>query len=183
MNIILSDVSRYNGSKGTWKDVFKYYVSNPSFRVIFLHRLYNQWYHILSKIPMGKGIFSLYYKHICRQSGIQLSLGAEIGEGFKFEHFGGIVIGSIKIGKNCNIFHNVTIGYAGRWQNGGGSPTIGDNVVIGAGAVVVGRITIGDSAFIGANAYVYQDIPENAVVGAMPGKILSYNGTKGYFGH
>lgn len=81
MNIILSDVSRYNGSKGTWKDVFKYYVSNPSFRVIFLHRLYHQWYHILSKIPMGKGLFSLYYKHICRQSGIQLSLGAEIGEG------------------------------------------------------------------------------------------------------
>ena len=68
-------------------------------------------------------------------------------------------------------------------RSGGGSPTIGDNVVIGAGAVVVGRITIGDSAFIGANAYVYQDIPENAVVGAMPGKILSYNGTKGYFGH
>lgn len=56
-------------------------------------------------------------------------------------------------------------------------------MVIGAGAVVVGRITIGDGAFIGANAYVYQDIPENAVVGAMPGKILSYNGTKGYFGH
>ena len=56
-------------------------------------------------------------------------------------------------------------------------------MVIGAGAVVVGRITIGDSAFIGANAYVYKDIPENAVVGAMPGKILSYNGTKGYFGH
>lgn len=66
---------------------------------------------------------------------------------------------------------------------GGGSPTIGNNVVIGAGAVVVGRITIGDNAFIGANAYVYQDIPENAVVGATPGKILSYHGTKGYFGH
>ena len=48
--------------------------------------------------------------------GIQLSLGAEIGEGFKFEHFWGIVIGSIKIGKNCNIFHNVTLGYAGRCQ-------------------------------------------------------------------
>ena len=122
MNIILSDVSRYKGSKGTWKDVFKYYVTNPSFRVIFLHRLYHQWYHILSKIPMGKGIFSLYYKHICRQSGIQLSLEAEIGEGFKFEHFGGIVIGSIKIGKNCNIFHNVTLGYAGRWRPGGDGP-------------------------------------------------------------
>lgn len=54
MNIILSDVSRYKGSKGTWKDVFKYYVTNPSFRVIFLHRLYHQWYHILSKIPMGR---------------------------------------------------------------------------------------------------------------------------------
>lgn len=60
MNIILSDVSRYKGSKGTWKDVFKYYFTNPSFRVIFLHRLYHQWYHILSKIPMGKGIFSLF---------------------------------------------------------------------------------------------------------------------------
>lgn len=61
MNIILSDVSRYKGSKGTWKDVFKYYITNPSFRVIFLHRLYYQWYHIFSKIPMGKGIFSLYF--------------------------------------------------------------------------------------------------------------------------
>lgn len=56
-------------------------------------------------------------------------------------------------------------------------------MVIGAGAVVVGRITIGDNVFIGANAYIYQDIPENAVVGAMSGKILTYNGTKGYFGH
>ena len=54
MNIILSDVSRYKGSKGTWKDVFKYYFTNPSFRVIFLHRLYHQWYHILSKIPMER---------------------------------------------------------------------------------------------------------------------------------
>lgn len=64
-----------------------------------------------------------------------------------------------------------------------GGATIGDNVVIGAGAVVVGKIAIGNNAFIGANAYVYKDIPENAVVGAMPGKILSYHGTKGYFGH
>lgn len=81
MNIILSDVSRYKGSKATWKDVFMYYVTNPSFRVIFLHRLYHQWYHILSKIPMGKGIFSLYYKHICRQSGIQLSLVQKLEKG------------------------------------------------------------------------------------------------------
>lgn len=57
--------------------------------------------------------------------------------------------------------------------NPGGSPTIMDNVVIGAGAVVVGKITIGNNVFIGANAYVYQSIPDNAVVGAMPGKILS----------
>lgn len=48
MNIILSDVSRYKGNKGTWKDVFKYYFTNPLFRVIFLHRLYHRWYHILS---------------------------------------------------------------------------------------------------------------------------------------
>jgi len=118
MNIILTDVSRYKGNRGTWLDVLKYYITNPSFRVIFLFRLYHLWHHFLSKLPLGVVLFSFYYKHICRQSGIQLSLCAEIGEGFKFEHFGGIVIGAIKIGKNCNIFHNVTLGYAGRWQNG-----------------------------------------------------------------
>lgn len=120
MNIILADVSRYKGSRGTWRDVLKYYITNPSFRVIFLFRLYHLWHNFLSKLPLGMVLFSLYYKHVCRQSGIQLSLDAEIGEGFKFEHFGGIVIGTIKIGNNCNIFHNVTLGYAGRWQNGGG---------------------------------------------------------------
>lgn len=126
--------------------------------------------------------FMLLYKRECRKAGIQLSLKADIGEGLKFEHYGGIVIGDVKIGKNCNVFHNVTLGYAGRGTKGG-SPTIGDNVVIGAGAVVVGPCHIGNNVFIGANAYVYQDIPDNAVVTAVPGQIISYNGTKGYFGH
>lgn len=155
---------------------------NYSFRVLFLFRLYQKYARLLKRCALLRVPFMFVYKRECRKAGIQLSLIAELGEGLKFEHYGGIVIGDVKIGKNCNIFQNVTIGYAGRGARGG-APTIGDNVVIGAGAVVVGPCHIGNNVFIGANAYVYQDVPDNAVVAAVPGRIISYNGTKGYFGH
>lgn len=86
-------------------------------------------------------------KYTQRNSGIQIGLDIEIGGGLKFEHFGGIVIGAKSIGKHCNIFQNVTIGYAGR-PGKGGSPIIGDNVVIGAGACIVGPIIIGNNVLL-----------------------------------
>lgn len=109
--------------------------------------------------------------------GIDIPWSTEIGEGFYIGHFGGITInGNAKIGKNVNISQGVTIGRSGQGEKAG-VPTIGDNVYIGPGAKIFGKITIGNNVKIGANAVVYRDIPDNAVVALDPGfKIISNKG-------
>lgn len=166
-------------------DLIILYIRHFSFRIILQIRLYH--YIKNNKSLLIKGIrpfllliIKIISKYSQRTTGILISLDQEISGGLKFEHYGGIVINCRHIGKHCTIFQNVTIGYAGR-PGKGGSPTIGDNVVIGAGAVIVGPIKIGNNVFIGANACIFNDIPDNAVVGAAPGNIISFKGTKGYF--
>jgi serine O-acetyltransferase len=89
----------------------------------------------------------------------------KIGEGL-FIHIGyATSIGATSIGKNCLICQKVTIGYSS-----GGYPTIGDNVIVYPGAVILGDITIGNNAVIGANSTVYKDVPENCTVFAYPSR-------------
>lgn len=110
--------------------------------------------------------------------GIDLNRSANIGEGLYIGHFGGIeVSGKIRIGRNVSISQKTTIGgRAGSGENRG-IPTIGDDVYIGPGAVIYGKITIGNNVKIGPNAVVYKDIPDNAVVVLDPGfKIISFKG-------
>lgn len=76
-------------------------------------------------------------------------------------------IGAEKIGSNCRVFQQVTIGW-----NGGKRPVIGDNVIICCGAKVIGGITVGNNVTIGANAVVCKDVPDNCVVGGVPAKII-----------
>lgn len=76
------------------------------------------------------------------------------------------------MGENCEVFQNVTIGSNRKEKDGRFMPIIGDNVSIGAGAVVVGAITIGNNVKIGANSYVDKDIPDNVVVAGAPAKII-----------
>ena len=95
----------------------------------------------------------------------------KIGKGTKFHHhaLGCTVHPLATIGENCVIFTNVTIGR--KWTNGktgGGLPQIGNNVVIGAGAVLLGDIKIGDNAIIGANAVVLKDVPKNSIAVGVP---------------
>lgn len=106
--------------------------------------------------------------------GIELAARCEIGPGLCFAHTYGIVIGARKIGSNALIYHEVTIGAKEMdvAYNPGKRPLIGNNVVIGAGAKVLGGITIGDNSVIGANAVVTRDIPANVVAGGIPAKIL-----------
>lgn len=96
-----------------------------------------------------------------------ISTMAEIGEGTVFFHhgLGCVVHRNAKIGSNCNIFSNVVIG--NKWHNGenqGGSPVIGDHVMIGAGAVILGEVMIGDNSIIGANAVVTKDVPPGSLI-------------------
>ena len=113
----------------------------------------------------------LIHRHHEVKYGIQVSFSNDIGGGLCFGHFSCIVIGCEKIGKNMTIYQGCTIGGI----HGKGAPVLGDGVVMYAGAKVVGKIKIGNNVVIGANAVVVEDIPDNAVVVGVPGKVVSLN--------
>ncbi len=99
---------------------------------------------------------------------IEIYYSATIGEAFKINHGIGTVIGArCRIGDNCTIHQNCTIG-----DRNGGRPTIGNNVTIYAGAMILGDITIGDDCIIGANSVVTQSYPAGSVIGGTPAKII-----------
>jgi len=111
-------------------------------------------------------------------TGIEIHPGAVIGRGFFIDHGMGVVIGETAvIGDNVLLYQGVTLGGTGL-EKGKRHPTIGDNVVIGAGAKVLGNITIGDNSYIGANAVVIKDVPPNSTVVGVPGRITRQDGKK-----
>ena len=115
-----------------------------------------------------------------RHYGIQIPESTRIGEGFYIGHFGTIVVNAkAVIGKNVNISQGVTIGVANRGRHKG-VPIIGDSVYIGPGAKIIGNIVVGNNVAIGANAVVVSDVPENACVAGIPAKVISMNGSEGY---
>ncbi|GAB4505691.1 MAG: serine O-acetyltransferase [Anaerolineales bacterium] len=105
-------------------------------------------------------------------TGIEIHPGATIGPGFFIDHGMGVVIGeTAEIGADVTLYHGVTLGGTSL-SKGKRHPTIGDRVVIGAGAKVLGNITIGSDSRIGANAVVVKSVPENSVVVGVPGQIV-----------
>lgn len=93
----------------------------------------------------------------------------DIGEGLTIQHGFSTIINAKRIGKNCRVFQQVTIGF-----NGTQSPIIGDNVEICCGAKVIGGIHVGNNVIIGANAVVCKDVPDNVIVAGVPSKIIKY---------
>jgi serine O-acetyltransferase len=123
------------------------------------------------------------FQHCIYKYGIEIAPRTQIGPGLFIGHFGGILVSNAaKIGRNCNLSHEVTIGLSSRGERVG-VPTIGDNVYIGPGAKIFGAITIGNNVAIGANAVVTHDVPDNAVVAGVPAKVISMNGSQGYILH
>jgi len=111
-------------------------------------------------------------------TGIEIHPGAKIGKGVFIDHGFGVVVGETAIvGDNVLLYQGVTLGGTGLTK-GKRHPTIGNNVVIGAGAKVLGDITIGDNSYIGANAVVIKDIPHNSTVVGVPGRITKQDGKK-----
>lgn len=111
-------------------------------------------------------------------TGIEIHPGAEIGCGFFIDHGMGVVIGeTAEIGDYVTLYQGVTLGGTGK-ERGKRHPTIGNNVVIGAGAKVLGAITIGDDAKIGAGSVVLKDVPENSTVVGIPGRIVNRDGSR-----
>jgi serine O-acetyltransferase len=111
-------------------------------------------------------------------TGIEIHPGAQIGRCLFIDHGIGVVIGETAIiGDNVLLYQGVTLGGTGLEQ-GKRHPTVGNNVVIGAGAKVLGNITIGDNSYIGANAVVIHDVPPNSTVVGVPGRITRQDGKK-----
>ena len=121
----------------------------------------------------------MFLRHYTNKFGFQI--GGKIGKGFYIGHFGTIVVNTeTVIGQNCNIAHGVTIGVTRRGKNAV-VPFIGNNVWLGTGSVIVGKINIGNNVLIAPNAYVNFDVPDNSMVIGNPGILKpSQNATLGY---
>ena len=127
------------------------------------------------KIPLLPRLISQISRFI---TGIEIHPGAIIGKGLFIDHGMGVVVGETAIiGDNVTLFQGVTLGGTGK-KTGKRHPTIGNYVVIGAGAKVLGDITIGDNSYIGANAVVLRDVPANSTVVGVPGHVTKQDGKK-----
>lgn len=110
-------------------------------------------------------------------TGISISSNAQIDKGLYIGHFGGIFINEgAQIGGNCTIAQGVTIGTLGLGK--AGAPVVGNNVFIGSGAKVLGKIQVGNNVKIGANAVVIKDVPDNATVVGVPARVVKINQNK-----
>ena len=108
-------------------------------------------------------------------TGIEIHPGATLGAGILIDHGMGVVIGeTAELGDRITIYHGTTLGGTGK-EKGKRHPTVGDNVVIGAGAKILGNISIGSNSKIGANSVVLDDVPEGATVVGIPGKVVKIN--------
>ncbi len=139
----------------------------PGFQAIMFHRI-NHWFWKKKLYLLAR-----FGAHIARfLTGIEIHPGAKIGERFFIDHGMGIVIGETsEIGDDCSIYHGVTLGGT-TWQKGKRHPTLENNVVIGAGAKILGPITIGTGSRIGCNSVVVKDVPVGATVVGVPGHVV-----------
>lgn len=170
----LDDFYRFSATKSNVRFVFEILFGNI-YKYIF-------WFRICSYLKQKRLLkYTLYpfarliFDHYIYKFGISIPLGTKIDNGMYITHFGGIVVHKeAVIGKNFTISHGVTIGKLHEGEKAG-CPRIGNNVYIAPGAKIFGNIKIGDNVVIGANAVVLCDVPDNITVGGIPAKKISTN--------
>lgn len=142
----------------------------PSFRVMMTyrkaHKLYEKGHYFRARKLSQKA---------ARKTGIEIHPGAVIGKGFFIDHGSGVIIGETTIiGDNVTLYQGVTLGGTGKEQ-GKRHPTVGNNVMISAGAKVLGSFKIGDNSKIGAGSVVLEEVPPNSTVVGVPGRVVKRN--------
>lgn len=155
------------------RSVLEVLLCYPGLHAVWMYRVAHWlWTHRL--YLLGRLV-----SHIARfLTGIEIHPGAKIGPGFFIDHGMGVVIGeTAEIGEDVTLYHGVTLGGVS-WKKEKRHPTIGNHVVIGTGAKVLGPIYVGDHSRIGANSVVVKDVPPNSVVTGVPGRVRSRNGVK-----
>lgn len=146
----------------------------PGIHAVWLYRISHKlWKHEIRLLAKMISIFARFLT-----GGIEIHPGAQIGRRLFIDHGSGIVIGeTAEIGDDVIIYQGVTLGGTGK-EKGKRHPTIGNNVMISAGAKILGSITIGDYSKIGAGSVVLNDVPPYSTVVGIPGKIVARNGLK-----
>ncbi|MDA8212874.1 MAG: serine O-acetyltransferase [Clostridia bacterium] len=153
------------------KSVLEVILCYPGFHAILLHRVAHSFYKrnwmVLARLISQISRFA---------TGIEIHPGAKIGEGLFIDHGSGVVIGeTAEIGDNVTIYQGVTLGGTGK-EKGKRHPTIGNNVVISAGAKVLGSFKVGDDSKIGAGSVVVKPVPPKSTVVGVPGKVVVRDG-------
>ncbi len=153
-----------------WLEVLFCY---PGLQALFLHRIAHWLWNLgLPFIPRLISHFSRFL------TGIEIHPGATIGQGVFIDHGMGVVIGETAIvGDACLIYQGVTLGGTGK-ESGKRHPTLGENVVVGAGAKILGNIQIGNNARIGAGSVVLREVPSDCTVVGVPGRIVYRGGER-----
>ncbi|MDR0222255.1 MAG: serine O-acetyltransferase [Oscillospiraceae bacterium] len=145
----------------------------PGFKAVRAYRRAHRWYE--------RGCFFIarwISQRALRRTGIEIHPGAKIGKGLFIDHGSGVVIGETsEIGDNCTIYQNVTLGGTGK-DVGKRHPTLGNNVMVGAGARILGPFKVGDNAKIAANAVVLGEVPPNSTAVGVPARIVRRDGVR-----
>lgn len=156
-------------ARSIWEVILCY----PGFHALLVYRIAHWFYQ--RKLFLLARIISQVARFF---TGIEIHPGAKIGKGLFIDHGMGVVIGeTTEIGDNVTIYQGVTLGGTGK-EKGKRHPTIGNNVIIAAGAKVLGSITVGDNAKIGAGAVVIRPVPPNSTVVGVPGRVVVQDGVR-----
>ena len=145
----------------------------PSFRAILSYRLAHRWY------KRGHYFWARWLsQRTVRKTGIEIHPGAQIGKGLFIDHGSGVIIGETAIiGDNVTLYQGVTLGGTGK-ERGKRHPTLQDNVMVSAGAKILGSFTIGENSKIGAGSVVLKEVPPNCTVVGVPGRIVKRGDVK-----
>jgi serine O-acetyltransferase len=167
---IREDIRAFYDKDPAAKSNLEIILAYPGFHAVVLHRLAHRLY--LRRVPVLPRLVSHFTRFI---TGIEIHPGAQLGRRLTIDHGMGIVIGeTAEVGDDVLLYQGGTLGNA-RFQRGKRHPTVGNNVVIGAGAKVLGPITVGDGARVAAGAVVINDVPPNTTAAGVPAKAIRYH--------